>query len=64
MSLSFDEITSLYDLDEIINIFYSIKKGKIAEKSSELAAFSEYHDKIYNLVPKTVRRETKFLEQN
>jgi hypothetical protein len=52
-------------LDEVLDIFYSIKKGKIANrKSVNIAAFSEYHDKIYNLVPKSVRRETKFLEQN
>lgn len=63
VSVSFDEITSLYDLDELIEIFYSLKKNKYHAEKKDFD-FQEYHDKIYELVPKEIRRETKFLQQN
>jgi glycine dehydrogenase len=46
VSLSFDEITSLYDLDEVIEIFYSLKKNSYHGKHAE-SDFEEYYDKIY-----------------
>jgi glycine dehydrogenase len=66
VSLSFDEITSLYDLDEVIDIFFSLKKNKYHARSSGKREFDfeGYHDKIYNQVPKETRREGPFLQQN
>jgi hypothetical protein len=60
VSISFDEITSLYNLDELIEIFYSLKKNKML-KGENNVAFEEYHDRIYQQVPKDVRRVTKFM---
>lgn len=48
--MSFDEITSLYDLDELIEIFYDLKKNKYHAGST--FDFEEYHEKIYQQVPK------------
>jgi glycine dehydrogenase len=62
VSLSFDEITGLYDLDEVIDIFYSLKKNKYHAEKREFD-FEEYHSKIYNQVPKVMRREGQFLQQ-
>ena len=60
VSVSFDEITSLYDLDEIIEIFYALKKNKYHAEKQEFD-FEEYHEKIYQQVPKSLRRETQYL---
>ena len=46
VSVSFDEITSLYDLDELIEIFYDLKKNKFHPERREFD-FEEYHEKIY-----------------
>jgi len=62
VSLSFDEITGLYDLDEVIDIFYSLKKNKYHAKRE--FDFQAYHEKIYSQVPKSMRREGLFLQQN
>jgi glycine dehydrogenase len=63
VSISFDEITSLYNLDELIEIFYSLKKNKM-KKGENTVAFEEYHERIYDQIPKDIRRTTKFLQQN
>jgi glycine dehydrogenase len=63
VSLSFDEITGLYDLDEVIDIFYSLKKNKYHAENRNFD-FQGYHDKIYSQVPKKTRREGLFLQQN
>jgi len=46
--VSFDEITSLYNLDELIEIFYSLKKNKMYKSDiTNYVAWQEYHDKVY-----------------
>ena len=63
VSVSFDEITSLYDLDELIEIFYDLKKNKYHSERRDFD-FEEYHEKIYQQVPKQLRRDSDFLKQN
>jgi len=63
VSVSFDEITSLYDLDELIEIFYDLKKNKYHAERRDFD-FEEYHEKIYQQVPKQLRRDSDFLKQN
>jgi glycine dehydrogenase len=64
VSVSFDEISSLYNLDELIEIFYSLKKNKTMGSTETQIGFEHYSDRIYNQVPKELRRRTKFMQQN
>jgi glycine dehydrogenase len=48
VSVSFDEITSLYDLDEVIEIFRNLKTNKIGEPHH---AFDKYKGKKYIPMP-------------
>ena len=64
VSVSFDEISSLYNLDELIEIFYSLKKNKTMGSVETQIGFDHYSDRIYEQVPKELRRKTKFMQQN
>ena len=63
VSVSFDEMTSLYNLDELIEIFYSIKKNRLMDHTDEVP-FDHYHNRVYEQVPSDIRRTSKFLQQN
>ena len=51
VSVSFDEMKTIYDLNELIQIFASIKKDKLPyENSIQDVSFSKYENKTYNHV--------------
>jgi len=62
VSVSFDELTSLYNLDELIEIFISIKKRKVSDK--ENTPFEMYEHRAYEAPVDALARTTPFLEQN
>lgn len=63
VSVSFDELSSLYHLDELIEIFINIKKRRVAEKN-ENAPFEMYEHRTYDAPIDSLKRTTPFLEQN
>jgi len=62
VSLSFDEMTTLYDLDEVIEIFKDIKKSRMHTDSTE-AQFDKYYSKKYVSMPAHLSRAEKPLQQ-
>ena len=60
ISLSFNETTTMVDLDEIIEIFAELK-GKTTSKGFLSEKF--YEGKKYKGVPQTLKRESAFLQQ-
>lgn len=47
VSVSFDELTTLYDLDNIIDIFATLKKGK---RNVHTVAMEDYEGRKYDAV--------------
>jgi len=61
VSISFDEISTLYDLDQIISIFASIKKHRFG-KTTNYMPFEDYEARVYNRVPDDLKRTSLFLQ--
>lgn len=62
ISLSFDELTNMYDLEQVIELLVSIKKRKFSK--DRFMPFEVFEEKKYARVPAEIRRESKFLQQN
>ena len=62
VSVSFDELTSLYNLDELIEIFINIKKKKVSK--NQVLPFEMYEKRTYDAPSDSLKRNTPFLEQN
>lgn len=62
ISISFDELSTLYDVDEMVEIFYQIRKNKIS--TEDYVPFEHYENRVYKQIPKNIRREGKFMQQN
>lgn len=58
VALSFDEVTSLYDLDEVIEIFCNLKTSK---SNKSFVQFEDYEEKIYKPVPAAIARTSDFM---
>jgi glycine dehydrogenase len=60
-SVSFDETSTLYDLDILINIFKTIKRRRTIHDTSQ--DFNEYEKYKYVTLPEGIRRESTFMQQ-
>lgn len=58
ISISVDELTTLFDLDQIIEIFHDMKKSNPSEQHMP---FSEYEGLEYKGLPASLKRESKYL---
>ena len=58
ISISFDEITTLYDLNELIDIFVAIKKddGLFENKGNE-SKFGLYENRVYDPINDELKRK-------
>lgn len=61
VSVSFDELTTLYDLDNIIDIFATLKKGK---RNPHTVAMEDYEGRKYEAVSNELKRTDKYMNQN
>lgn len=61
ISVSFDELSTLYDLDQLIDIFTSLKKNVINKSGS--TPFVEYEDRMYKSLPENLRRTSPFMQE-
>lgn len=61
ISVSFDELSTLYDLDQLIDIFTSLKKNVITSSGS--TPFVEYEDRMYKSLPENLRRTSPFMQE-
>ena len=59
VSISFDETSTLYDLDMLISIFRAMKKRSYSVEISD--EFSYYEKFTYETLPESLKRKTKFL---
>lgn len=60
VSVSFDELCTLYDLDQVIEVFINLKKGMIGGNH---VLFEEYENRPYVPMPKELKRESLFMNQ-
>lgn len=60
VSFSFDEMTTLYDMDECIDIFARMKKQK---HNIKYTSMEEYEHRRFEKVPIDIRRTTNYMEQ-
>jgi len=61
ISFSFDEVSNLYDLDQLVEVFASIKKKRFTE--ANYMPFEHYEGRIYQPMPKELARTSKYLQQ-
>ena len=61
ISVSFDELDTLHDLNELIEIFTSLKKNRREEFTND---FSKYEDRVYKTLPNSLKRSTPFLGES
>lgn len=59
--MSFDEITNLYTLDEVINVFKNLKTGKTGELDNQ---FEKYKGRKYIPVDGDIARKSLPLQQD
>jgi len=60
VSVSFDEVTTLFDVDQLIAIFASLKKGK----KDVFVPLEEYEGRKYKPLPDEIKRMDKYMNQN
>ena len=61
ISVSFDEVTSLYDLDELIEIFCGLKTKKFSKSSG--SQYEQYEKRIHKPVPSDIARTSPYMLQ-
>jgi glycine dehydrogenase len=61
VGISFDELTTIYDLDNIIDIFASLKKGS---RKTDFTALDDYEGRKYIPVGDHLKRTDKYMDQN
>lgn len=59
VGVSFDELTTVYDLDTIVDIFASLKKGK---RQGDFTNLSEYEGRKYIPVGDHLKRTDKYMD--
>jgi len=65
VSVSFDEVKTIFDLNELLSIFASIKKDKLPfDNSTEDASFSKYENRTYTHVGDNLKRTDKPLSHD
>jgi hypothetical protein len=60
VSISFNEVTSLVDLDEMIEIFSDLKQK---QPSTGFLTEAYYQNRQFSQLPKELKRTSKFLQQ-
>lgn len=60
VGVSFDEVSTIYDMDQIIEIFASMKKGN----ANKLHQIEQYESRKYMPVQDSLRRTDKYMNQN
>jgi len=63
VSISFDETTTLYDMDQLIEIFAALKKGN-KKNGGQFVALEEYEGRKYVPVVPELKRTDKYMNQN
>lgn len=64
VSFSFDEVTTLYDLDQVLEILVNLKKNKfVPDTATDMIPFSDYEGRRYNPMPAGVARKSSYLNQ-
>jgi len=61
VGIAFDELTTIYDMDKIIDIFASLKKGS---RSSEFTSLEDYEGRKYLPIGDHLKRTDKYMDQN
>jgi len=56
VSVSFDELSTLYDLDQLIEIFINLKADNGGTAGNEMIPFSSYENRVYKTLPDHLRR--------
>jgi len=64
VSVSFDEITTLTDLDQLIEIFASLKTTNIMSSPGEFLTLEDYQNMTYKSLPASVVRNTPFMSED
>jgi glycine dehydrogenase len=63
VSVSFDELSTLYDLDQLIEIFINLKADNGGTASGDMIPWSSYENRVYRTLPEHLRRgkQMKFM---
>lgn len=59
VSLTFDEVTTLFDLDQVIEVFLNIKRGTI---SRDYVDFDSYEGRRYTPYPENLARRSIYMD--
>ena len=59
VSLTFDEVTTLFDLDQVIEVFANIKRGTM---SNDYVSFDSYEGRKYTKYPDNLARTSIYMD--
>lgn len=59
VGIAFDELTTIYDMDKIIDIFASLKKGS---RSSDFTSLEDYEGRRYIPMGDHLKRTDKYMD--